>query len=305
MSVLEKENLEKEKNFVKSTPKILRKIAKCNRYKNAILKNYKKIIDINEEEQFAAIEILTDDGFSFISYRGTDNTIIGWKEDFKLSYQRVPAEEEAIEYLSEVGRGNGKRLRLGGHSKGGHLAIYSALGTKKRIRKKIDRIYDFDGPGFEKDLLKSDEMKEIELKIQRYVPEFSVVGMLFEHIGYPIVVKSSEKGIIQHDAFSWQLMGKKFEIQEDVSEMSKIFDKSFSSWLENMDKVERKEFVTDFFGVLEAPGVDSLLELQNMDVKNLGAMIVRLNQVDSTTKQRILNLIGILFKKIVDNLKNI
>ena len=52
------------------------------------------------QSQFAAVTWRLPDGSALITYRGTDLTLTGWKEDFNMSFQSsVPAQEKALWYL--------------------------------------------------------------------------------------------------------------------------------------------------------------------------------------------------------------
>ena len=164
------EELSKDKSFINFCPSILRALANSNRFRGAMLSNFVDDTDIGREIQFGALEIETSDGIAFISYRGTDDRIIGWKEDFNLSYMTVPAETEALLYIQEVMGGRTQEIRLGGHSKGGHLAIYAATMAQPEIAKRIKNIYSFDGPGFgfNKDILETDQFRFIQPKIEKF-----------------------------------------------------------------------------------------------------------------------------------------
>ena len=204
------EELSKDKSFINFCPSILRALANSNRFRGAMLSNFVDDTDIGREIQFGALEIETSDGIAFISYRGTDDRIIGWKEDFNLSYMTVPAETEALLYIQEVMGGRTQEIRLGGHSKGGHLAIYAATLAEPDIARRIKNIYSFDGPGFgfNENILESDQFRFIQPKIEKYIPQTSIVGRLLKSTVEPVVVKSNELGIMQHNPLSWELEGK-------------------------------------------------------------------------------------------------
>ena len=205
------EELAKDKSLISFAPALFRAVASTERFKNASLCNFADDTDISREIQFSAVEIDTEDGFSFISFRGTDDTIVGWKEDFNLSYMTVPAENEASLYLQKVMSGRQCRLRLGGHSKGGHLAIYAAAKAQKKDQDMIEQIYNFDGPGFNHEAMQTEPFKHIQSKVTKVIPQTSIIGRLLENTVEPQVVKSNETGIMQHDPMSWQLEGKIFE----------------------------------------------------------------------------------------------
>ena len=142
------EELAQDKSFIRFAPDLLRAMARTDRFKNAYILNFVDDTDISRGIQFAAVEIDLSDGTAFISFRGTDDTVVGWKEDFNLSFMTVPSEMEAVRYLRKVTDGRQDKIRLGGHSKGGHLAIFAATTADPETASRIDHVYSFDGPGF-------------------------------------------------------------------------------------------------------------------------------------------------------------
>ncbi|MDR2748108.1 MAG: DUF2974 domain-containing protein, partial [Treponema sp.] len=148
-------------------PALIRALGSSERYGNLELQGYVNQIDPKAEKQFSALSILGRGNFSLISYRGTDNTIVGWKEDFNMSFSgAVPAQIEAVSYLEEMAPRIRGPLRLGGHSKGGNLAVYAASFCKKSIRRRIRAIYSNDAPGFNRQVLESPGYVEIKDRIQ-------------------------------------------------------------------------------------------------------------------------------------------
>ena len=144
------EELEADKSFIRLAPFMMLEMAETNRFGNSVIRNYVNEIVTEAEQQFAAVEIVLEDGTSYVSFRGTDDTIIGWKEDFNLSTGVVPAQERAVEYVRRVSENTSGMLRVGGHSKGGNLAIYGAVMCKE-AHEKIMEVYSNDGPGFSKE----------------------------------------------------------------------------------------------------------------------------------------------------------
>ena len=285
------EELSKDKSFINFCPSILRALANSNRFRGAMLSNFVDDTDIGREIQFGALEIETSDGIAFISYRGTDDRIIGWKEDFNLSYMTVPAETEALLYIQEVMGGRTQEIRLGGHSKGGHLAIYAATMAQPDIAKRIKNIYSFDGPGFgfNKDILETDQFRFIQPKIEKFIPQTSIVGRLLTGTVEPVVVKSNELGIMQHNPLSWELEGKEFFTLASTDKISDTFAETLSSWLDEMSFIQRRVFVDDLFSVFEASGCETMSAMTKIGIKGTKAMITRMRQInDSGDKVRTL-----------------
>ncbi|SDX51758.1 Protein of unknown function [Ruminococcaceae bacterium YAD3003] len=292
------EELAQDKSFIKFAPSMLRALGQSERFKNAYLSNYVDDTDISREIQFAAVEIDTSDGGVFISFRGTDDTIIGWKEDFNLSFMTVPAESEAALYLQKVMKGRLDKIRLGGHSKGGHLAVYAALAANSDLTSRIESIYNFDGPGFNHEAMESEQFKSIRHKITKIIPESSIVGRLLENTVDPIVVKSTELGIMQHDPLSWQMEGKQFEICSSTDMISDLFDETMSGWLAEMTFEDRKVFVDELFSVFEASGCENLSMLTQVGVKGTKDMIVRMREIRNESGAKVRTLVKLFFVNI-------
>jgi hypothetical protein len=284
------EELAQNKSFINYAPALLKALAGSERFRKAYLLNFVDDTDISREIQFAAVEIDTSDGTSFISFRGTDDTIIGWKEDFNLSYMTVPSENEAALYLKDVTEGRKETVRIGGHSKGGHLAIYAAMTADPEISSRIEKVYSFDGPGFNHEAMESEKFKSVQPKIIKIIPETSIIGRLLENSTEPVVVKSTELGIMQHDPKSWQLEGKRFETCASTDKISDAFDETMSIWLGEMSFDDRKVFVDELFSVFEASGCEYLSTMTKVGVRGTRAMIERMGQIrnDSGAKVRTL-----------------
>lgn len=289
------EELAKDKSFINFAPSMLKALAEADRFKDAYLSNYINEIDVSRQIQFSAVTIDTSDGMTFISYRGTDDSIIGWKEDFNLSFETVPAETEAAKYLQKAMEGKLNRVRIGGHSKGGHLAIYAAAAVPTSLALRIEKIYNFDGPGFNTEAMKSNKFKKIRPRIEKYIPETSIIGRLLENSTKPTVVKSSEIGIMQHNPLSWQLEGKNFVTCAATDKVSNLFDDTMTGWLDNMSFEERKVFVDELFSVFEASGCIYLSQLTKVGIKGTRAMIVRLGQIKNDTGAKVKALVKMFF----------
>ena len=284
------EELAQNKSFINYAPALLKALAGSERFRKAYLLNFVDDTDISREIQFAAVEIDTSDGTSFISFRGTDDTIIGWKEDFNLSYMTVPSENEAALYLKDVTEGREETVRIGGHSKGGHLAIYAAMTADPEISSRIEKVYSFDGPGFNHEAMESEKFRSVQPKIIKIIPETSIIGRLLENSTEPVVVKSTELGIMQHDPKSWQLEGKRFETCASTDKISDAFDETMSIWLGEMSFDDRKVFVDELFSVFESSGCEYLSTMTKVGVRGTRAMIERMGQIrnDSGAKVRTL-----------------
>ncbi|MCR5293986.1 MAG: DUF2974 domain-containing protein [Lachnospiraceae bacterium] len=295
--------LEEDRSMIAYAPFILKKAAGTARFRDMIVRNYVNIVDAERNLQFSAVEFVTDDGISYVAFRGTDDTIVGWKEDFLFSCGIVPSEEYAADYLNLIHAGSGLMLRVGGHSKGGHLAVYASAMAKPEIRERIRSVFSFDGPGFREEFLQGEGFLAIRSRIRKLVPETSIVGMLLDQEAPSKVVASSEKGIGQHQPLSWEVMGPSFVRLEELSDTAKLFSEAFQSWIGPVAPGERRAFVDDLFAVLEAPGLSTLTEYRNGGIKSLGVSYERLRQLDGKHQELLWLLIKLLGSEWTEQLK--
>lgn len=269
--------LEADKSFIRLAPFMMFEMAESVRFGNCVIRNYVNEIVTEAEQQFSAVEIVLDDGTSYISFRGTDDTIIGWKEDFNLSTGVVPAQKRAVEYMQRISDKASGMLRVGGHSKGGNLAIYGSVMCKS-VHDKILEIYSNDGPGFSKEFQESPETAEMMPKIIRIIPEYSIIGTLLEHEKQPIIVASTSRGLLQHDGFSWEVQGPGLVRRDSLNKMALRFIEILHKWIDGMDMEQKRLLIEDLFATLQASGYENLSEVQSGGIKSLAAMVKRLDK---------------------------
>ena len=269
--------LEADKSFIRPAPFMMMEMAKSVRFGKCVVRNYVNDIVTEAEQQFAAMEIVLEDGTSYVSFRGTDDTIIGWKEDFNLSTGVVPAQKRAIEYLQKISEHTDGMLRVGGHSKGGNLAIYGSVMCKS-AHEKILEIYSNDGPGFSREFQELPETKEMMPKIIRIIPEYSIIGTLLEHEKEPVIVASSSKGLLQHDGFSWEVQGPALVRRDSLNKTALRFIEILHKWIDGMDTEQKRLLIEDLFATLQASGYENLSEVQSGGLKSLAAMVKRVEK---------------------------
>lgn len=269
--------LEADKSFIRLAPFMMMEMAKSVRFGKCVVRNYVNDIVTEAEQQFAAMEIVLEDGTSYVSFRGTDDTIIGWKEDFNLSTGVVPAQKRAIEYLQKISEHTDGMLRVGGHSKGGNLAIYGSVMCKS-AHEKILEIYSNDGPGFSREFQELPETKEMMPKIIRIIPEYSIIGTLLEHEKEPVIVASSSKGLLQHEGFSWEVQGPALVRRDSLNKTALRFIEILHKWIDGMDMEQKRLLIEDLFATLQASGYENLSEVQSGGLKSLAAMVKRVEK---------------------------
>lgn len=243
---------------------LLRAVCESPRYRGIQVGQYiQNQNSVNgEEQQFGAVTFLLPDGTEYIAFRGTEANILGWKEDFEMTYHAViPSQTEAYEYLEAVAAQSGRPLRVGGHSKGGNLAVYSSTLADPGIRQRIVAVYSHDGPGFQDSFFRNPGWAEIKGKEDKSCPEFTVVGQLLNPEASYSVVKCSVSGIRQHYCMSWNVVDGDFEYAENTDPAAVSINSSISQWLEKIPLDRRKLVVGSVYEAIRAGGYEDLNEL--------------------------------------------
>lgn len=244
---------------VKMAVKMLSVIKNTKRYGDLLLYNY--VYEWGSEQQFSALTIELNPNLVYVSFEGTDHLVSGWKEDFMMTYKfPVKSQKRAIEYINRNFFFNKKEIILGGHSKGGNLAMVSSMFCNFWIRNKIIKIYNNDGPGLLKEVFESKQYDNIKSKLVSIIPNYSVVGMLLYHDDNYIVVKSSKKGAMAHDLYNWVVDDTNF-VRDELDFFNKSLSLELINWLKKYSRDERRRFVFSMFNIFEEANVISLIEL--------------------------------------------
>lgn len=282
---------------------LLRRLAKSERFKDMLLSGYVNEIDYDKQKQFSAITIDLTDNTHFISFRGTDNTLVGWKEDFNMSFMTpVPAQEDAVGYMEAVAAKVPGYIRAGGHSKGGNLAVYAASFCSEPVRERITGVYNFDGPGFDASVLSQNGYAAIRERIRTFVPQSSVVGMMLEHEEEYLIVSSKQIGLLQHDLYSWEVMGNDLIYLETVTNSSKFIDRTLKNWVSKMEPDQREQVIDAVYGVLKSTDAKTIKELSNKWYKNAQSVVKSLTSLDEPMKQVVSQTLFLLLSSAKENL---
>ena len=250
------------------------------RYRGIILSNY--VYDVTFNKQFSAITMKLPTKEKLIVFEGTDHNLSGWEEDFAMLYQfPVPADVDAIKYFNDNVSVWDRNVIVLGHSKGGHLAMTAASFCKWYKKFGIKKVYNFDGPGFRYDEIHSKQFIKMSKKLEYFVPNYSIFGLLLRHPEEIKVVKATKKDITAHSMFNWVVKQDSFML-ESLSRISRNLDKSIVMWLEQHDDVERKKVVTDVFKFFRDNGIVNIMDLSKL--KNIINLLKNLDNLDDETK---------------------
>lgn len=237
---------------------LLRCMAAAPRFRQAKLVAFRDELIPEEAIQFAAVSLLLDDGSLFAVFRGTDNTLVGWKEDFNMCFQEsIPSQHLALSYIRQLYDSYHRPMYICGHSKGGNLAVYAASMSPPEIRQTIRQVYNNDGPGFMEYMLTMPGYLEMVPRIHTYVPQSSIIGLLMEHAEPYRVVKSTQMGgIMQHDVFSWEVEGKELIPVDKLTPDALFVNATIRGWLMSMDYEQRITMVDSLFKLLSYGNVE-------------------------------------------------
>lgn len=240
---------------------ILDRVRVTNRYKNLLM--YNDIYIGDDKQQFSAVCIEINPKLIYVSFEGTDQLMSGWEEDCKIAYEfPIPAHRQAIKYLNKNFLFRDCNIIVGGHSKGGNLALVSSMYAFSIVRNKIIEVYSYDGPGLRNKQFNSKRYKDIKSKYIHIIPNNSVVGLLFRHDNDYKVIKSNRFIIMAHNVLTWQIDGDKF-VEAELSGFSKLLDEVITTWLDKYDDNERKKFVTYIFKIFQDNNITSLIQIMD------------------------------------------
>lgn len=269
------------------------------RFCNIRLNCYISMLFKESETQFSAITVLLEDGTMYIAFRGTDETIVGWKEDFNMAYlSPVPSQEYSVRYLNQVSDMLQRPFYVGGHSKGGNLAVYSAMNCKKQVQQRILKIYSMDGPGFRPEILRKGDYEVIEARIVKILPRSSVIGMLFNTDRHYRVVESKTIGLAQHDPYTWVVTEDRFSEVEDIWRRRKKMDAVVNEWIFSLNKYQLQILVDTLYKVVAASGADDLIVISKKPWVSVGRMVRAMREVDERDAQALKKMFRQLFQII-------
>lgn len=283
---------------------LLRVISQGGRFGDLIAHANLERFDEETSEQFSAVTFDLCNGEYCIAFRGTDSTVAGWKEDFTLSFQTdVEAQKAAVRYAVNAMTGLSNPFYFCGHSKGGNLAVYAAMNLPTDLRGRLSGIYNFDGPGFLKEIYKSQDYKEIRPLIHKYIPQTSIIGMMMEYDNQYNVVKSNAKGFMQHIVYTWIVDDAQFEQVEELDGFAKHVNQVLEEWLEELPFEERKQIVDIVFDVIYSTGISRFYDLKHKPHQKIRAALQNMANVNEEEKQLIQLAAKRLFQNSADELK--
>lgn len=294
-----------DERYRKNNEELFSAMAESNRFGNASLNHFIDLVSNKWEMQFSALCAYLPEECAHVVFRGTDETVVGWKEDFNMSYMTpIPAQVKAVDYLHYAAERIRGDFSVGGHSKGGNLAVYSAMKCSRLVRDRISSIYSMDGPGFTKETLEDAEFDAIKDRIQKYVPHSSIIGMLLQTQEEYRVIEARSVGILQHDPFNWAIDGDDFVYVKDPDARFGISDASVLEWTRRAKPEEMKVFVDKVYEVFTEAGINDLNDFRgNWSTIMVNAKSV-LDSLDEEEKTRIKAVISVFIDSVKGQIKD-
>ncbi len=263
-------------------------MAHTARYENVKVVACREVFQTDPAVQFGAATFILPDGTLVIPFRGTDDTIAGWKEDFDLFLKKgIPSHQIAVDYLEEAAKKFSGDIIVCGHSKGGNVALYAALNCSQEVRNRLKLVYNNDGPGFiDYSFLSSDAYKELLPKYRHFVPDSSMIGMLLAHDDDYTVIKSSRHiGALQHDLATWQLDGAEMETASALTKQGRFYDLGLSRFIYRIGDEQREVVDKVFSDLIAATGELSLTGFVKNLIPAIDGAVKKWKDIDESTKE--------------------
>ena len=265
---------------------LLESVGRTVRYGELKAGYYVNIFNPEKQEQFSAVTFLLPNGDIVVTFRGTDGTLIGWKEDFNMGFMdTLPSQEDAVRYIERLAQDNNGNIYLCGHSKGGNLAMYGAAFVTRDVQERIIAVRSLDGPGFKKKVADRRGFTRMTDRMETFMPQSSIVGLLLEHKEKNRIIHSFAKGRKQHDIYTWSIMGGDFDEEEELSESSVRVNKAINGWITGMSDEKRMILTDGIFEIVEATQAETLEEL--FEAKKMFAVMKSLGRMDEEKKELI------------------
>ena len=298
-------NFKNEEFNYNGDKELITKLGQSKRFKDLILTDYIKNNDFEAERQFSAITIHISKKLMYLSFEGTDGTILGWKEDFNMAFKKnIAAQISCKEYLDKISnKYKSKKMILGGHSKGGNVAIYAAVTSEKKLQDRIIKVLNYDGPGFDKEFIDNIENYDFIDKIYTFIPQDSIIGRILEHEEGFRVVESIQKGIYQHDIYSWQVKGKNMIKLKETTKSSEIINDTMKTWLKNTTVEQRRLFFDAIFEIFNSTSASKFSEISIAWKTNMPKIVESYKGLSDDDKKNITEMIKLFGKSYFSSLR--
>ncbi len=281
-----RETLVADPKYKKDHMALLKAISASLRFKGLRARFYVNQVDTAEETQFSAVTFLLPDGMPFVAFRGTDETMLGWQEDFGLALKKpIAGQKLAADYLRKVAEFTEGPLMLGGHSKGGNLSLYAMFTVDSAIRDRVTKIYTLDAPGFRPEFIEHTDYDSVKKRIVRVVPKDSVVGLLFNDLSSKTVIEADAHGMAQHNMYTW-IIKDGHVVETELSEEHLKSVRNFNQWVLSLDDTHLQSIVKLLSEMLDDTGAKTTVEFRENVPKYVKTLLKAAGDMDDTAKEQ-------------------
>ena len=301
----DRDKLFADERYREPNMELFREMGKSVRFRSLRVRDYVNEIETEQETQFSAVTCFLDGQTVYVAYRGTDETIVGWKEDFNLAFSEpVPGQLRSVEYLNRAAEGFEGSFYVGGHSKGGNFSVYAAMNCKKEVQDRIRKVYSLDGPGFRPEIREGGHYESIAGRVEKIIPHSSLVGMLLEsHVEGYTVVESKSFGLLQHNPYTWLVRNGAFVRVKGIYKRQKFMDDALNKWILSLDEGQIHSFVDTLYEVVSASQAVTLMDFTADWKKSMTAVITAAKGLDGETAAMMKKIVVSLFEIAGEHVK--
>ncbi len=284
-------NLDYEKVFAderyrKDNVELFEAMVESKRFRRMRMNYFSDITSVLAETQFSALTVFLENGPTVVIYRGTDETVVGWKEDFNMCFKEpVTGQSLSALYLQQVSELFEENFIVSGHSKGGNFAVYASMNVENKVQDRIEKVYSFDSPGFRPEILESVDFNKIKDRIIKYLPHSSIFGVLLQSKENYQIVECFSIGVLQHNPYNWQVNGNEFKKLDKLDRGSVFLNETFNEWLYGLSDEELHAYSEIWYQIMQEANITTLLEFTKEPGKTLNSLIDAIRETDDKTKE--------------------
>ncbi|MBR4983739.1 MAG: DUF2974 domain-containing protein [Lachnospiraceae bacterium] len=302
-------NLDYEKVFMderyrKNNTELFEAMVESKRFRRMKMNYFSDITSVLAETQFSAMTVFLEGGPNVVIYRGTDETMVGWKEDFNMIFKEpVTGQSLSAMYLQQVSEQLEGDFIVTGHSKGGNFAIYASMNVEDKIQDRIDRVYSFDSPGFRPEILESVDFNKIKDRIIKYLPHSSIFGMLLQSKENYQIVECFSIGVLQHNPYNWRISGNEFKKVDKLGRSSVFLNETYNEWLYGLSDEELQAYSEIWYKIMQDANITTMLQFTKEPGKALISLIDAIKETDDKTKEMAKDLAHGLIEVAKENIR--
>ena len=293
-----------DERYRKDNLELVEAMVASKRYGRMQMNYFSDITSVLAETQFSAMTVFLEEGPTVIIYRGTDETMVGWKEDFNMSFKEpVTGQRLSAMYLQQVSELIAGNYIVTGHSKGGNFAVYASMNVEDKIQDRIAKVYSFDSPGFRPEILESVDFNKIKDRIVKFLPHSSIFGMLLQSKEDFQVVECFSIGVLQHNPYNWQVIGNEFKKVDKLDRSSVFLNETYNEWLYGLSDEELQAYSEIWYKIMQDANITTMLQFTKEPGKALISLIDAIKETDDKTKEMAKDLAHGLIEVAKENIR--